>query len=272
MNNSSVISISDYYEFKFLKECAVSLDGLKIAYVISSFQDKKEITENEFAKEEITQIWYYNLKSKEHKQLTYGTKDANPSWSPDGKLLAFISKRDEEPQVYILPITGGEADQATNFKQGVNSKIEWSPNTNSIIFCVTKSAEKPDLSKPYRFTRDFYRFDGFGRVNDFIKDIYNLNLSTDEVTQLTNDLFHNVDPKYSPDGSKVLYLCSFAPDEIAAYRSTIKILSDGKTIEPVKNMSIEIAEWINNDKICFVGVSTDMKIGSKQDLFVYDLK
>ena len=45
------------------------------------------------------------------KVVTKDGSDSNPRWSPDGTQLAFVSARNEKPQIYILPMNKpGEGD------------------------------------------------------------------------------------------------------------------------------------------------------------------
>ncbi len=74
---------------------------------------------------------------KEHAgpvQLTHGKKsDSQPVWSPDGSKIAFVRTSDEKSQVWILPLTGGEAYPLTSAKHGASSP-KWSPDGRSILF------------------------------------------------------------------------------------------------------------------------------------------
>jgi hypothetical protein len=41
--------------------------------------------------------------------------DRAPQWSPDGRTIAFLSRRagSEHVQVYVIPVSGGEAERMT---------------------------------------------------------------------------------------------------------------------------------------------------------------
>jgi dipeptidyl aminopeptidase/acylaminoacyl peptidase len=66
-----------------------------------------------------------------------GNKGAETAYelSLDGKTLAFTAKRDadEESQVYLLPMQGGEAQRLSNCSTGANGP-KWSPNGKMILF------------------------------------------------------------------------------------------------------------------------------------------
>jgi dipeptidyl aminopeptidase/acylaminoacyl peptidase len=69
--------------------------------------------------------------------------DGTPVWSPDGKRIAFVSKRgDGEPQLHILPVEGGEAEPVTKLPIGVQSP-KWFPDGKRIAFLA---ATWPDLN------------------------------------------------------------------------------------------------------------------------------
>src|SRR5207237_703051 len=78
-------------------------------------------------------------------QFTTGTSSRNPRWAPDGRGIAFISARPEiagssasaaRPQVYLLPMNGGEARRMTNFENGVEA-FAWSPD-GARLACISK--------------------------------------------------------------------------------------------------------------------------------------
>src|SRR5690242_14081819 len=53
-------------------------------------------------------IWLADVKSGELIQFTKSPKsDSSPRWSPDGKILAFLSDRDGAAQIYTFSILGG---------------------------------------------------------------------------------------------------------------------------------------------------------------------
>ena len=59
--------------------------------------------------------------------------DIIPSWSPDGRTLAFTRCAGGETQVWAIPATGGIAKQIT-FGDGVDQSAVWSPDSRDIAF------------------------------------------------------------------------------------------------------------------------------------------
>jgi dipeptidyl aminopeptidase/acylaminoacyl peptidase len=61
--------------------------------------------------------------------------EGSPEFSPDGSILAFTSRRDNDDaaQIYLLPMTGGEAQRLTDVPTGV-SQVRWAPDGESLFF------------------------------------------------------------------------------------------------------------------------------------------
>jgi dipeptidyl aminopeptidase/acylaminoacyl peptidase len=83
----------------------------------------------------------------------------SPSFSPDGKRLAFVSNASGIPQVWVMPLAGGEAKQITNLPDPVQS-VHWSPNGDWLAYDVAPGGGlnvqiyvmKPDGSGVKRLT------------------------------------------------------------------------------------------------------------------------
>jgi dipeptidyl aminopeptidase/acylaminoacyl peptidase len=77
--------------------------------------------------------------------------DNEPRWSPDGKWIAFVSKRgdDKQNQLYVIPTAGGEARRVTDWPTGVSAP-EWFPDSKRLAFITrvwTDLKSKDDQGK-----------------------------------------------------------------------------------------------------------------------------
>ena len=277
MDTKNPLTLDDYYNFKFIASTTVSNDGSKIAYTLLTYhdvekKDTKDQDSDQFPKEERSNVWVFDIKSKESKQFTFGKVNLSPSWSPDEKTLAFISKRSNESQIYLISLDGGEAQQLTNLKLGVSSTPVWSPDGKNIAFSASSLEKEPDTKKPYRYKRDFYRLDASGNVDHFRQDIYTITVSTKEVKKITNDDKHHANPRWSPDGTMLLWQTSFATKGIDVFNSIVSIQKNGTITEHLDAWGYAtLVEWYTNDVIVFQGREKDRIIGSKDDIFVYNI-
>lgn len=111
-----------------LGEADISPDG-KLAVVSATRFDVEE-------NRGYTDLWLYSLDSGIGRQLTTDTaSDSSPTFSPDGKWIAFVSKRsdDKETQIYLIPTDGGEARRLTSLPTGANAP-KWFPDGRKIAF------------------------------------------------------------------------------------------------------------------------------------------
>jgi dipeptidyl aminopeptidase/acylaminoacyl peptidase len=81
--------------------------------------------------------------SEEPKQLTEGDfEDSAPSWSPEGRRIAFVSARSEfwdlelASDVFVVDADGGEPRQLTESDGGCDAPV-WSPDGSQIAFLYT---------------------------------------------------------------------------------------------------------------------------------------
>ena len=107
-------TLEDLYRTKGVGEPAISPDGKTIVYTVA--------TNDWAAKKKTVALWRADADGANARPLTSGdARDEHPFFSPDGKTLAFVSTRSGEPQVFFLPLGGGEAEQKTRFPGGVDS-------------------------------------------------------------------------------------------------------------------------------------------------------
>ena len=92
----------------------VSPDGKQAVYVVTSAVmagDKSEF---------VSQIYLADTDGNNSRQLTYANKSSDsPQWSPDGQWLAFALMRSGKRNLWLLRLSGGEAEQLTDAKTGV---------------------------------------------------------------------------------------------------------------------------------------------------------
>ena len=73
--------------------------------------------------------------SAERAFTTHVSNESAPTFSPDGKQLAFVAQRDDDkaPQLYVMPLEGGEARRLTALGSGVQSP-KWFADGQRIAF------------------------------------------------------------------------------------------------------------------------------------------
>ncbi|MBD3376843.1 BamA/TamA family outer membrane protein [candidate division KSB1 bacterium] len=108
----------------------------------------------------------------------------NISWSPDDKMIIFTAKAGEEDALHFVDVKEAEIVKSVQLNLDGIYNSAWSPDGNQIAFMGIK--------------------DGQG-------DLYIYNLNTEELVQLTDDIFSNIEPRWSPDGSKLIFASDRGP-------------------------------------------------------------
>jgi dipeptidyl aminopeptidase/acylaminoacyl peptidase len=141
-------------------------DGRTVAYVVT----RTDLEGNTYR----SRIWLAASDASTPPQpLTSGEhSDGLPRWSPDGRLLAFTSRRGEEgaTTIHVLAADGpGEASLVATVPSGVTA-LEWSPDGRWLAYAARvadpHAGVEPKARPPRRITRFFSRLDNEGWIHD----------------------------------------------------------------------------------------------------------
>ena len=126
------ITEEDLYGFQLIASPSISPDGRHVVFSLDRMNRK---TEKKYGN-----LWIVPTHKGPPRQFTHGDqRDSQPTWSPDGNEIAFLSNRGDEKQaqIYIIPFYGGEARRLTKVK-GTIGDFEWSPNGKQLVFTLRK--------------------------------------------------------------------------------------------------------------------------------------
>jgi TolB protein len=146
----------------------------------------------------------------------------SPSWSPDGKRLAYVSFELNKPVVYVQTLATGQRVPLANFK-GNNSAPTWAPNGQQLALVLSRdgisqiytigadgSGLRRVMRSPLIDTEPQYTPDGGGLI--FTSDrggnpqVYKVPVSGGNAQRITFNGSYNISPAISPDGNKLVYV------------------------------------------------------------------
>ncbi len=215
---------TDYYRLTVVSDPELSPDGRRVALVVTTVVEDKDRRHSE--------IWMAAADGSGGAPFRYtspSTEAVNPTWSPDGALLAFSSKREgSDDDIWFLRTTapGGEAFQI----KGVHAMPVFSRDGKWLVY--SWRGEEPDSLKketwrtrvsPAAITRgpDPKRFDG--RVYTSIpivadeqgylapretrrpSHLYLVPIAGGTPRQLTSGELSQTAPAWSPDGRTIAF-------------------------------------------------------------------
>lgn len=127
-------------------DAQISPDGSQVVYQVS-----RPRTESDPPGAANAELWIVPAAGGEPRRLTEGNNDRFPRWSPDGTMLAVLSREATSglTQIHIVPAAGkGERVSVTSAPASVTS-FKWSPDSKSIAFTYTDpltEQEKKDVA------------------------------------------------------------------------------------------------------------------------------
>ncbi len=143
---SRPITVDDYFQVREVDDPQISADGQWVAYTVKTSSLKDD--------EDKTRVWMVATWGGEAVAMTSKeTSSEHPRWSPDGRYLAFLSKRNEgRTYVWSLNRLGGEAQPLVKTAQDVKD-FAWSPDGKHIVL-VLQDPSPEDLEAAEERTKE----------------------------------------------------------------------------------------------------------------------
>jgi TolB protein len=130
----------------------------------------------------------------------------SPSWSPDGKKVAYVSFEDRKPVIYVHELATGRRIALSNQK-GNNSAPAWSPDGRKLAISLSKDGNT---------------------------QIYSINADGTGLQRLTRGNTIDTEPQYSADG-RYIYFTSDRGGNPQIYRMS----AEGEQAEGVKRVTFK---------------------------------
>lgn len=104
----------------------------------------------------------------------------SPSWSPNGKKIAYVSFEKDRASVNVVEVATGHIEKITQFP-GINGAPTWSPDGQTLALVLSK---------------------------DGSPKIYTIGLSSKQLTRLTEGSGIDTEPSFAPDGRSIVFTSS----------------------------------------------------------------
>jgi len=170
-------------------------------------------------------------------QLTHNhVSDDSPALSPDGQQIAFVSNRDGNDEIYIMPTPASQAQADANDSHptrltnnpGSDGSPQWSPDGKKIVFQSDRDGNS---------------------------EIYVMNADGSGVTRLTNNPAADGEASWSPDGRQIAF------DSDRTGNAEVYVMrADGSGIKDLtNNPAIDVGpDWSPDGKrIAYISASSD---------------
>ena len=141
------------------------------------------------------EIYVMEVDGNNQRRLTnHPNWDISPSWSPDGKRIAFMSDRDGHVnmpgglpsyEIYVMDADGGNQRNITNNPDS-DSSPSWSPDGKRIVFNSNRDGNRD------------------GNRNNY--EIYVMDADGNNQQRLTDNDFYDTSPSWSPDGKRIAFI------------------------------------------------------------------
>lgn len=152
-----------------------------------------------------------------------GSRDSYPTWSPDGKWIAYVSDKSGDDEIYLIHQMGREPEKRLtgtgHFKEG----LLWSPGSDRLLY-TTEANELFMLpikkgGEPVLIVRNDHRNittydwspDGRWVAYDFARrnrarDVWLYDTKEKQHHQVTRHLADDTEPHFTPDGKHLLLI------------------------------------------------------------------
>jgi Tol biopolymer transport system component len=234
-----------------------------------------------------------------------GEMNLAPAISPDGQYIAYLSEKEMfSIDLYLADANTGKIIRKLSSKiknthiddfNFIESAGTWSPDSRKFAFSVISKGEnklvivdvengktilQESMGEVEQFGNLSWSSDGeniaFSGLKNGQSDLFKYNLETQELTQLTNDIYSDYQPSYSLDGNKIVFSTDRASIEKGKISSEIAMgmaILDLKTRDIQK---IEVFNGANNFNPVFASKDNQIYFLSNRDgfrnLYRYTLK
>jgi len=198
-----------------------SPDGRRIVYATLQYGKQASVSVMAANGTNVNRVMSIPLPEKTF-QAKAGKRLDSPTFSPDGKRIAFVwGKKGGAAAIFTMSAAGGDLRQVTPWQEGgLADKIDWSPDGSRIAFSSPGIGDVPGVSSNV-FT---VRADGTGLV---------------KLTDSRGGKIHNGLDSWSPDGRQI----AFVSNRAGTYEIYVMRANGGGAVQVTHGPEAHRAAW-----------------------------